>query len=100
MAGDAVVKSVGRTFELLAFFDEIRRPATTMEISRVLALPQSSTSVLLRSLVTLGYCTKDPTTRTYAPTARVTLLGSWLSAPLVENGVLIRMLHEVGDKTG
>ncbi|HEY0182818.1 MAG TPA: helix-turn-helix domain-containing protein [Rhodopila sp.] len=100
MPAEAVVKSVGRMFALLEYLDDIKRPASTMEISRALAIPQSSTSALLRSLVMLGYCRQDAPSRTYAPTARVTLLGSWLSPPLVENGALIRMLHELSDRTG
>ena len=95
MSPDRVIKSVGRVFELLELFDEVRRPVSVTEVARALGIPQSSTSALLRSMVTLGYCEVDATARRYVPTARVTILGSWLEAPLFEDGALIRLLNEI-----
>ena len=57
------VKSAARVFEVLEYFDRIRRAATVMEIARTLDYPQSSTSVLLRSMVELGYLEQDPARR-------------------------------------
>jgi DNA-binding IclR family transcriptional regulator len=100
MVQDHVVKSAGRVLELLEFFDEIKRPATVMEVARALGCPQSSTSALLGSMVALGYCEKDAVSRSYLPTARVKLLGSWLDMPLFEDGAIIRLLNDLGDLTG
>ncbi|MDR3474288.1 MAG: helix-turn-helix domain-containing protein [Devosia sp.] len=94
------VKSVGRTLALLELFDELKRPATVMEIARALGCPQSSTSALLHSMVALGYCEFNPASRTYIPTARVALLGMWLEASLLHNGAVLRLLNDVNEQTG
>jgi len=94
------VKSAGRVLDLLEFFDDARRPATVMEIARSLGIPQSSTSALLQNLVLRGYCDFDPTTRRYMPTVRVMLLGSWLDAPVFEDGAVIRILSQLGARSG
>ncbi|MBW6400454.1 helix-turn-helix domain-containing protein [Roseomonas sp. HJA6] len=100
MVEDRVIKSVGRTLDLLEYFDEVRRPVSVMEVARALGMPQSSSSALLRSMVARGYCDMDAATRRYAPTSRVTLLGSWIEAQLFEDGALIRLLNEVHEATG
>lgn len=99
-ADDRCIKSVGRTFDLLEFFDEVRRPVSIVEVARALAMPQSSAAALLRSLVARGYCRMDVAARRYLPTARVTILGSWIDAPLFEDGALLRLMHEIHTKTG
>lgn len=64
--------------ELFELFAELRRPARVTELYRHLDLPQSSMSKLLRTFARLGYLQYDGVQRTYYPTLRVTLLGSWL----------------------
>jgi DNA-binding IclR family transcriptional regulator len=96
----AVVKSAGRVLEVLEFFDEVRRDAPVAEIAARLGYPQSSTSVLLKSLVQLGYLDYDAGTRTYLPTARVALLGTWLDGGPLRDGRLIRMLEALARATG
>jgi DNA-binding IclR family transcriptional regulator len=95
----AVVKSAGRALEILEFFDEVRREAQVAEIAARLGYPQSSTSVLLKSLAQLGYLDYDARTRTYLPTARVALLGTWLDEGPVRDGRLIHMLEELSRAT-
>lgn len=85
----AVVKSAGRALQILEFFDEVQREACVTEISRALRYPQSSTSVLLRSLVLMGYLQHDRYQRTYFPTRRVSLLGSWVDPLLIQQGTLM-----------
>src|SRR3546814_12336581 len=51
----SVVKSAGRALQILEYFDDARREANMIDISRALHYPESSTSILLRSLVALGY---------------------------------------------
>ena len=97
---DATVKSAARALEVLEYFDTVRRAATVMEIARALGYPQSSTSVLLRSLVTLGYLELDSSARTYQPTPRVTLLGSWIEPLLSPGGAVMRLMDELGKQTG
>lgn len=74
----ADIKSSKRTLVIFELFAEMRRPLRVNEIYKRLDLPQSSVSKLLRNLTNLGYMQFDGATRTYYPTLRVTLLGSWL----------------------
>lgn len=94
------VKSAARVFEVLEYFDRIRRAATVMEVARTLDYPQSSTSVLLRSMVELGYLEQDASRRAYLPTPRVTLLGSWVEPLLSPGGEVMRLMDELGAETG
>ncbi len=94
------VKSAGRVLRLLEFFDEIQREARVAEIAERLSFPQSSTSILLNCLVDLGYMDYLPESRSFLPSPRVTLLGTWLDKGPVRNGSLIRMLEEISQRTG
>jgi len=94
------VKSAGRVLRILEFFDEIQREARVAEIAERLSIPQSSTSILLNCLVDLGYMDYLPERRSFIPSPRVTLLGTWLDKGPVRNGSLIRMLEEISQKTG
>jgi DNA-binding IclR family transcriptional regulator len=76
------------------------RKATVMQIANDLAYPQSSTSVLLSTLVNLGYLRFDPKERTYAPTIRVMLLGSWLQDQLLGGGSLVSVMERLKQHTG
>lgn len=94
------VKSAGRVLRVLEFFDEIQRDARVAEIAERLAFPQSSTSVLLNCLVELGFMDYLPETRSFLPSPRVALLGTWLDKGPIRNGTLIRMLEEISQETG
>lgn len=94
------VKSAGRVLRILEFFDEIQREARVAEVAERLSFPQSSTSILLNCLVELGYMDYLPESRSFIPSPRVTLLGTWLDKGPVRNGSLIRMLEEISQRTG
>lgn len=94
------VKSVSRTLETLEFFDDIRQPANVVAVARALGYPQSSTAALLKTMVAFGYLAYDPKKRTYYPTSRVALVGSWLNPPLFEEGTLIKLMKAVAARTG
>lgn len=96
----AVVKSAGRVLQILEFFDEVQREARVGDIAERLGYPQSSTSVLLKSLAQLGYMEYEAKTRTYLPSPRVTLLGSWLAQGPVRDGSLFRLMEELNRETG
>lgn len=76
---DTVVKSAARVLEVFEYFAGRKAPATVGEVCASLGYPQSSTSVLLKSLLTLGYLSYDGTTRRYAPSEKVANLGSWIA---------------------
>lgn len=97
---DQIVKSAGRVLRILELFDVLKREAVVSEVSELLDLPQSSTSVLLRSLVVMGYLSYNAPTRAFAPTTRVALLGNWVNAPLLSDGPLIRLMHRLNVRTG
>jgi DNA-binding IclR family transcriptional regulator len=94
------VKSAHRALGILAYFDYIQRPAMVMEIVEALKLPQSSASMLLRSLVTDGYLKFDPVKRTYVSSMRVALLGNWLRSPFYAEGPAMRAMRELNENTG
>lgn len=94
------VKSAGRVLRILEFFDEIQRDARVAEVAERLGFPQSSTSILLNCLVELGYMDYLQESRSFLPSPRVTLLGTWLDKGPVRNGSLMRMIEELSQKTG
>lgn len=94
-----VVKSAGRVLQILEYFDDVQGAANVVEIARALGFPQSSTSILLRSLVSLGYLYYDPSGRTYQPTSRVSLLGSWVEPALFRGGALVQMMRDLNEAT-
>lgn len=96
----SVIKSTERTLAILEYFSERRVPASVGEVAEALGLPQSSTSMLLRSLVTLGYLDQAPTTRKFRPTYRVALLGDWLRNALYEHSPVTDMMEEIRNETG
>lgn len=94
-----LVKSAGRVLEILEYFDDLQRQSTVMEIADALGYPQSSTSALLRSLVTMGYLNYDPQSRTYITSSRVALLGSWVNSHFFAEGAIISMMKELNEQT-
>jgi DNA-binding IclR family transcriptional regulator len=70
----SIVKSAQRVLEILEFLRQLK-PSTVGDISHALHMPNSSTSVLLKSLVTMGYVDFNPETRQFKPSYRVALLG-------------------------
>lgn len=99
---DSTIKSARRAFEVFEYFDRERRPLGLKDIADRLGYPPSSGSVLLKSLVTLGYLDYDQSSRTYFPTMRIAALGSWVHDTLFGEGDITRLmehLHRVTDET-
>ncbi|QUM71626.1 IclR family transcriptional regulator [Sphingopyxis granuli] len=89
------VKSAERTLALFELFSRRQQPLTVGRISAELAIPQASTSMLLANLRDLGYITYDAHRRTYAPTIRVALLGSWINREFDQAGSLTAILSDL-----
>lgn len=70
------VKSAARALAILEFFDLCREGASVKEVSAGLGIPQSSTTMLLGSLLDLGYVARLPGTRRYVAGARAAFIGS------------------------
>lgn len=96
----AIVKSAMRTFAVLEFFRETKRAASVTEISSALQMPQSSTSVLLSSLVELNYLEYDRKTRRFIPSYRVSLLGDWIRRSPFRDTKLTDLMEELWSATG
>ncbi|OAN65869.1 hypothetical protein A7X12_14065 [Sphingomonas sp. TDK1] len=96
---DPVVKSAGRVLKILELFDILRREAPVSEVSSLLHMPQSSTSILLRSMVVLGYLQFNPESRMFKPTTRVALLGSWINGPMISDGRLMQLMERINART-
>src|ERR1700740_2583728 len=94
------IKSAHRVLEILEYFDQDRRHATVMDMSRTLNYPQSSTSELLRSLTRLGYLHYNRYRRTYTPKARVALLGAWVEPALFRGGSILGAVDRVAELVG
>jgi len=94
------VKSAQRVLALLEFFANEQRRSTVMQVATSLNYPQSSTSMLLATLESLGYLRFDPSDRSYTPTLRVMLLGSWLQDELFGSGSLISAMEDLRLRTG
>jgi len=95
-----VVKSAVRTLEILEHFDEVRQPLNVVGIAEALGYPQSSTAALLRSMTAMGYLHYNARKRTFMPTDRVPILGSWINPALFEDGALTKLTRAVGKRTG
>ena len=97
---DSAVKSARRAFEILEAFDRHRRPLALKDLLDELAYPASSGSALMKSLVALGYLDYDRDRRTYFPTMRVAVLGSWVPDALFGEGRLLAAMEELHRVTG
>jgi DNA-binding IclR family transcriptional regulator len=98
--GFGVVKSVGRTFEILELFDKLRRPMSAKEIADHFGYPASSGMAILKSLVILGYLSYDRTSRLYFPTPRLASIGNWVDQALFGHGHVIDLMNDLSEATG
>ncbi len=96
----SISKSVGRAFEVIELFREIRKPATATEIRRRLDYPHSSTVAVLHNLADLGYLSYDPATRLYFPSQKLSSLAAWVQPVLKGSGRLRELASAIADLTG
>jgi len=97
---NAVVKSVGRVFEVLEAFNETRQPMLAIDIAKRLNYPASSTSALLKSMVTLGYLSFDRRDRRYFPTIRIAIISEYLHGALLGHGNLMALMGDLHSQIG
>jgi DNA-binding IclR family transcriptional regulator len=97
------IKSAERTIALFELFSGQQRPLTVGEISKLLKIPQPSVTMLIRNLMALGYIEQDRSARTYTPTIRIALLGSWIHQAYVQDRQLewrlSNLFNAVGETT-
>ena len=98
--GPSTVKSALRALEILQFFMNVRQPRAMSEIGLALGYPPSSTTVLLKTLVSMGYLNYDRRMRVYFPTPKVTSLGDWIPRALFGDSRTLEAMHDVHAATG
>ncbi len=94
------VKSATRAIEILEHLKDARQPRAMSEIATDLGYPQSSATVLLKTLVTLGYLNFDRLERVYFPTLKVTALGDWIPETLFGQRGMLEAMRDVHAATG
>jgi IclR family KDG regulon transcriptional repressor len=96
------IKSAQRVCEVFELFNEARRPLTLKEVVQRYSYPPSSCSVLLKSLVQLGFLEYDAEQRAYLPTMRMSSMVDWVEKARFGNGSVVsamRRLHEITHET-
>jgi DNA-binding IclR family transcriptional regulator len=99
-ASRSAVKSALRAIEILEFFRKVQEPRAMSDIGLALGYPPSSATVLLKTLVGLGYLNFDRGTRLYFPTPKLTSLGDWIPRALFGSGGVLEAMHDVHAATG
>jgi DNA-binding IclR family transcriptional regulator len=93
------VKSATRTLEVLDYFETVRRPKGLKDICEALGFPQSSTTVLLKTLTSLGYLNYDRSRRLYLPTTKVATFGEWIPDALFGSSGVLEMMRDIVNAT-
>jgi len=99
-ASPSVIKSAHRALAILEYFKERRRSATVGDIAEALRLPQSSASMLVKSLVSLGYLEYGEKSRLLRPSYRVALLGNWIQKSFFKHGPLTDIMEAIQQDIG
>jgi DNA-binding IclR family transcriptional regulator len=89
------VKSAARTMEILNHFGSVRIPQSQKTLCETLGYPQSSATVLLRTLTDMGYLNYDRGHRVYFPTVKLTALGEWIPTALFGRGLILEIMRDV-----
>ncbi|RZD34265.1 MAG: hypothetical protein CXT75_10155 [Methanobacteriota archaeon] len=71
------VKSADRVFQIMELFQQEKTPLAARNISKKLAMPRSSTNVLIKTMVKRGYLGYNKNHFTYFPTTKIAELSEW-----------------------
>ncbi|WP_296655082.1 IclR family transcriptional regulator [Paraburkholderia sp.] len=94
------VKSATRVFDILELFEQERRPLRVGEIAERLGIPQSSASVLLKTMAFRGYAEYDAQRHTYCPSIRVAFLCDWAARKESVHTSVHEVLRKLARETG
>lgn len=94
-----IVKSVGRVFKIWELFELKQRPMSVGEISNALNFPHSSTLMILKSMIELGYLI-NTSKHNYFPSSQVLSVFSWLFDNFEGEVGLKEFMSELHDLTG
>lgn len=95
-----IVKSAGRALEILATLDACQRDMRMSDIALALDIPPSSASALLGTLTSMGFLDYDETNRTYRPSIRVAMLGTWVLGGSSSTVDVLNLMRRVHEETG
>lgn len=95
----ASVKSADRVIAILELFAHRQKPLNLTEIASELGYPMSSVLALLKSLCASEYLRFNQESKTYMPTLRVPMLGSWIMGELFQNGSIIALMDQIQKET-
>jgi DNA-binding IclR family transcriptional regulator len=99
MENNSVIKTAGRVFDILRYFREVRKPLSVRDISEQFDYPLSSTSVLVKSMATLGYLSYDSRIRAYTPTILVAMLGDWIYESSFSSTEILGLMRALSNAT-
>lgn len=91
----ATIKTAKRIFEVLEYFEDVKRPISLKEVATKCDYPTSSAAALLKSMVVLGYLFYDSYNRTYLPTMRIAQMGGWLNTGLFGDNAILALADHV-----
>lgn len=94
------VKSATRVFDILELFEHERKPMRVGEIAEQLDIPQSSASMLLRTMAMRGYAEYDARHHTYCPSVRVAFLCDWAARKEGVRTSVHEVLRKLARETG
>ena len=77
-----------------------RRSLTISELVERLGIPQSSTSTLMKSLVTKGFVEFEAETRRYRPSVRLAFLGNWVLGSTDVIARIHSLTRDLSERTG
>lgn len=97
---DRSVKSATRVFDLLEVFERKRKPLRVADLVESLGAPQSSVSMLLKTMVSQGYLDCNPATREYCPSARVANMCDWVTHLPHRPQAIPEAMHKLAEQTG
>ena len=97
---EKTVKSAVRVLAIFEVFESERRSLTISELVERLKIPQSSTSTLMRSLVTKGFVEFEAETRRYRPSVRLAFLGNWVLGSTDVIARIHSLAQSLSDRTG
>jgi len=97
---EKTVKSAVRVLAIFEVFESERRGLTISELVERLRIPQSSTSTLMKSLLTKGFVEFDAESRRYRPSVRLAFLGNWVLGSTDIIARIHSLAQELSRRTG
>lgn len=96
---EPLVKSATRALEVIELFGVSRGALSVSDVANALAIPQSSSSILLQAMSQAGFIDRDQKTRRYSPSLRSALLGCRTHDAMFAHESLLHRLDQLSRDT-